>query len=635
MSGLSQAVQYMRRGDVGALGYGMLKKVSKAIGGVRIVAETIAPAHLSTNTTTQMQRDVNDKSSFKTVIADKKEINIHPEHQFNRLEFTLLDIDKLHSAKIEITGNISTGKSETKTVRICHSDREQLSTVPVAVEFDSKVDSASVIFTTDPPESSQTLRHRVVTYLWDAMGQSSFPSKYAYNSGHQVTPPIINAATEYPPIFLISVDTLRWDQKTSLQPLIDAFDGTAEIPAEPRSQGYWTPTSHATMFTGVHPSVHGYHGHNQSLARPIKADLITIPELLFNLGYHCSGLVATGKLLPQFGFGKGFHEYDVEHMNWVSRDGDARHKVNRVIQHLEQRGGPDRPPLFYFLHLNDAHLPYLPPPAEDMQDFDLGKLDQFREQSERPYSTRNKSDGVHSPCAAMADEIDTEVFDYYESSVNFVARQLRKLINNMKDIGIFEDSLIIITGDHGEDWGERGYYHHDSLYDANIRPFMLFKPPQGESWDIPECADTMDFLPTIAQTIGEPVPEQCQGQPLQSKTDGQQPRIIERFGTEYYNLAVERDGKKGIFTFGECLPSRPDISEIESAVLDTEFIDVKKARKDGYDSAIGSVSPTVRDDLTSLARQFFENDPGTHQTNQYVNQLDGMTEGQLEYLGYK
>ncbi len=422
-----------------------------------------------------------------------------------------------------------------------------------------------------------------------------------------------------------------------MQPPLDALGDDAIVPSEPRTQGYWTAPSHASMFTGSHPGDHGYVGHGkvEGDERPINPDMTPIPELLTNHGYKCSGLVSHTRILPEFGFGRGCHRYRADTMNhsdWITREHDARHSVNQLIEWIDFDVTRRSHSLFYFLHVFDPHYPYIPPlDYLENGDIDLSKSTRYREQ----FDTARGSEGDYLRMYRNEHEVDPDLVeameDYLALSVEYTATQIARLVEHLRSVELFDDALIIVTGDHREEFGERGFFTHSSLYDRNIRPFMAVKPPTSVDWTIPDAVDTIDFLPTIAQLIDVDVPEHCTGVPIQNKTERDRPRITERLRPDWYNVSVELDGIKGIFTYESEYPDRPMEEAIGDGPVLTEFYELDAIRSGDF-SELDSPSNTT--ELQEVAEQFVLAEQSSYSSSVSAVTPSQETEERLKDLGY-
>jgi arylsulfatase A-like enzyme len=380
------------------------------------------------------------------------------------------------------------------------------------------------------------------------------------------------------------------------------------------------------MLTGVHPAVHGCYSGN--FGPRIRESLVTLPELLARNGYSCSGCVSAENLSPEIGYGRGFDRYELQPMSWETRDFDARSNVNAVIDWVTRDAElPDRLP-FYFLHIFDAHYPYIPPlPLPDDLQLDYRSMERFIEHvSYRDYLKLLKEDPL---------DIDTEALDlakeYYRLSLSHVSRQLTRLIGTLKAEGIFDQSLIVVTGDHGEDFYERNFVFHHSLYDPNIRPAMIVKPPKDSEIIVPDDPDTVDFLPVIADLIGCEVPDQCAGRKW-NETREERPRITERL-LDVYNVSVEIAGVKGIFTYDENNPNRPTEAQIDSGPIMEEYYRVESGRTRNREVAQDTVPDEIRTNLRTTAERFMRQQT-RHARSQPVKISADVT-NRLKDLGYR
>jgi arylsulfatase A-like enzyme len=451
--------------------------------------------------------------------------------------------------------------------------------------------------------------------------------------------PAIVPSTRRPPVVIVSVDTLRYDAREALTPLLEALGDDAVVPAEPRTQGNWTPPSHGSMFTGTHPGEHGYvgWGKGEGDERPLHPDLTTIGELLTDHGYKSSALVSHSRILPEYGFGRGFHRFRLgqqHYTTWLRREHDVRTKVDRLCRWIDADVAIREHSLFYFLHVFDPHYPYLPPRRYLDGRLDVAAAADYREAFSAVRERAGDGDYVRmatgdhdGPDDALVDTMRA----HYAASVRYTADHLARLVRHLKDVGLFDDALVVVTGDHGEEFGERGFYTHTSLYDANIRPFMAIKPPRGADWTVRDEVDTIDLLPTLARLVGTDVPEHVTGVPLQEGPVDDRARLTERIRPDRYSIAVEVDGTKGIFTFEENYPDRPSERTVAGEPLLEEYYDLASVRSGEFEQM--AADGDERDHLLELAREFVTSDRLFYTSERRVS-ISEETSEQLELLGY-
>jgi arylsulfatase A-like enzyme/Tfp pilus assembly protein PilF len=296
-----------------------------------------------------------------------------------------------------------------------------------------------------------------------------------------------------PDIFLITIDTLRADHvgcygyKQVSTPALDglAADGVRFTQAFTHSP--ITNTSHITILTGLLPSVHGV----TDFGIPLSPQHVTAAELLKKHGYQTAAFIGavildSNSLAP--GLDRGFDFYD-NFPKGEDKTPDGKNKprwgrVERrgmdVVTHAESwfdkhRAGPH----FVWVHLYDPHDPYEPPP---------------------PFDEKYKD-------------------HLYDGEIAYADSALAHWIAFLKKAGVYDKSIIVVTGDHGEGLGEHGEDTHGLfLYDSTLHIPLIVKPPlkSGAGGGIAIDAEvrTTDILPTLLSTANVPAPPELNGESL-------------------------------------------------------------------------------------------------------------------------
>lgn len=548
--------------------------------------------------------------------ADADPVTVSPPAPADAVEFSLIDMRDV--ARATITAHFTTVEGETvdRSVEFTDGDFNDLNVLPVRFSAPDRYDELRVELDVDYSQGAALGR-------WlDAVFNRLTGRIQAKDGGQAwISPPrpAGGALSDQPPVFLVSVDALRYDHLDRLEDVLDALGPDAVVPTEPRTQGHWTPSSHASMLTGAHPGEHNYVGwRSGGPNHKIRSDYPTLAELLTDRGYKCSAVVSHGRLLPEFGFGRGFDRYEFQNMvSWLDRPKDAGTVVDTLLRWIDRDTATRSGGLFYFAHLFDPHYPYLPPLPMDSTDIDLAAIDEYRDDR-------------------TGDHVEL-IKQYYSRSVEYTAAQLERLVDGLKRQGIFDDALIVITGDHGEEFLDEGSAFHDYLHDVVLRPGMVVKPPSGSELPVPDECDLIDLLPTVATLVGTPVPDHCTGTAWQRSRDrAGEPRITERIHADEYDLSVEIDGAKAIFTFESNYPYRPQREQVLAGPIDREFYSLAKLRR-GDDSQ-ATFDRTTRNRLERAARRFLSDDRGRRDgtdADQPGTALSRATEEQLTKLGYK
>lgn len=346
-------------------------------------------------------------------------------------------------------------------------------------------------------------------------------------------PTVIERASEakIAPVILISLDTLRaghlscygYERRTS--PNLDAWAAQDAVLFENAFvQETWTLPSHMTMFTGLYPKNHGVSS-NANLAQ----DKTTITELLRDAGYVSAGFTGMDWwLMPWRGFGQGFDYYSVP---------------QRAFRHIHQTmdlvypwlDAHPVPKWFLFLHSFDIHsktydLNYRLPYDPDVEGFDAFS----REIAEPPSFDRPgiQTDATHFLMAANEGRLIVQpdelayMIAKYDDCILMTDAALQAFFNDLKARNAYDNALIIVTSDHGEEFGEHGHYLHEQTYVESSHVPLLIKFPGNKHGGrrVAELVQLIDLLPTIAGATDLPLPANLDGQSLLALLDGETQR---------------------------------------------------------------------------------------------------------------
>jgi len=319
-----------------------------------------------------------------------------------------------------------------------------------------------------------------------------------------------------PPVILISVDTLRADALHDEGGRTPAFDALAadgvdfDHAAAPMP---FTLTSHMTLLTGLAPDVHGVFDEADRLPQGVE----TLATILSRAGYGTAAVVSSDWLAPAFGFGRGFDEYreiDLE-LTFASR-------VTRAALAALDRVIDDGRAPFLFVHYYDAHSdfesdgnerPYyasieatssLPPGCEE----GLCAPDGSCATGFLLWATRNPTavSGETRECLQAA----------YQAGVRDLDSGLSEFLAALRDRGLYDRAVIVLTSDHGEEFGEHGQFIHAQTFGESLDVPLLVKLPDGERASTVESApsELADVLPTILGELGLALPSGTTGSDL-------------------------------------------------------------------------------------------------------------------------
>jgi len=310
-------------------------------------------------------------------------------------------------------------------------------------------------------------------------------------------------------VILITIDTLRADHlgcygyKQIKTPNIDALAADGARFERAFSVVPVTLPSHSTMLTGTYPMLSGMHdfGVNKlSAAQP------TMASVLKQAGYATGAVVAAAVLDSRFGLNQGFDFYydhfdfnrlDEANMDEMSRPGNVVADTT-----LDWLGKNWQKKFFLWMHLYDPHFPYNPP---------------------EPYRTEYAG-------------------RLYDGGIAFADEQVGRLVRFLKDNGIYQNSIIVLAGDHGEGLGEHGEKTHGFfIYNSTMHvPLIIRVPDTAHGKTVSDSVSLVDLMPTVLEAVGVEIPAQVQGKSLLAQVRGTDIESAARERTVYGETFLPR-----------------------------------------------------------------------------------------------
>ncbi|MBN8549026.1 MAG: sulfatase [Deltaproteobacteria bacterium] len=316
-----------------------------------------------------------------------------------------------------------------------------------------------------------------------------------------------------PNLILISLDTLRADRLGTYKyprdtsPFLDRWSQDAVVFEHAVSVAPWTLPSHVSMFTGLYPSSHGV---TRAKKGSIGADTQLLTEILKKDGYQTFAFTAGGYVSERYGFGRGFDSFLVnkgEHL------GEARGfpYTVKLAQEKLKTSDPTKP-YFLFLHTYAVHCPYDPPAPYDRMFVSPGA-----ERIDAVSCARFFGEDPVSPGNALY------LSDLYDGSVRFLDLQLEKLFAGLKESGHLDNTIVVITSDHGEEFLEHGRIgHKKSVHKELLMIPLIVGGPGIKGQRIPDTVSNVDLLPTILELLHLPIPAEIDGHSLVAMMRGAQ-----------------------------------------------------------------------------------------------------------------
>jgi arylsulfatase A-like enzyme len=331
-------------------------------------------------------------------------------------------------------------------------------------------------------------------------------------------------------VVLLVLDTVRADHLSlhgyhrNTTPNLDRLAASGLVFNHARSTSSWTLPAHASMLTG-----RWYHELSAEVDQPLDHTFPTITESLREQGYATGGFVGNVFYCnAQFGIARGFSHYEdhpaterldplifleatslgrgtaelARRAGWISTP--PYHESMKTAAEINSAAlgwldslAPGQP-FFLFCNWFDAHGPYALPPDVRRP---FTRLPEDKLQKEiRDFLRANPSE--LTPLTRPAFERQAALaLDAYDDCIWYMDQQLARLVNELEARGLWETTWIIVTSDHGEQFGEHGLHRHgNSLHRQTVHVPLIVVPPRGRSFT-PRALDLPVSIRDIAATI--------------------------------------------------------------------------------------------------------------------------------------
>jgi arylsulfatase A-like enzyme len=337
-------------------------------------------------------------------------------------------------------------------------------------------------------------------------------------------------------VLVITIDTLRADYLSCYgyprptSPRIDDFASGAALFEKTLCQVPETLPSHASIFTGLYPRTHKAISH-ESIVAP---EVVTLAEVLKDHGYATGAMISSHVLDAKYGLDQGFDTYVPIHYAASERE------RNEMIQHeqdlttetaLKWIDAHKRSKFFLWIHWFHPHRPYDPPPRYKLAF--AGEYAGPAAADQNDFAMRVWRDRI-----AVAPEDISYMRGLYAGEVAFTDEQVGRVLDELSKLGLLDNTIVVITSDHGEILYEHEYYfgHDIAVYDeCTMVPLIVRIPGIGTPGKrVPGLVQSIDIFPTVLEALSIKPPRPVEGKSLVPLIEGKAGSTTEYGFTETF-----------------------------------------------------------------------------------------------------
>jgi len=293
-------------------------------------------------------------------------------------------------------------------------------------------------------------------------------------------------------VLLIVVDTLRRDHVGSygyergVTPHIDRLASDSVRYENAYSQAPWTTPSVGALLASRYPSMLGIKSDRSIL----PDSLVMLPEVLRDAGWTTGAVVSHDFCSSEWGFAQGFDFFDEENIFGhvgASSPGVTEKALGFIAKHAGE-------PFFLWLHYFDPHNEYL-----IHQGFGYRRSRRYR----GPVDGRNSFHGLREVADSLGPADWAEMRRRYDSEIAFTDHHIGRVLERLRELDLYDDTLVIFTSDHGEEFGDHGFMGHaHTLYQELVHVPLLIKFPGEKPRVTEEPAALVDIHPTVLDVLG-------------------------------------------------------------------------------------------------------------------------------------
>jgi len=371
-------------------------------------------------------------------------------------------------------------------------------------------------------------------------------------------------------LIIISLDTLRADHLGAYQyprntsPNIDRFARESTVFTHSFANSNWTLPSHMSLMTSLYPGEHDVVNKTNRLSPRIT----TLAQVMKREGYLTAAFTAGYFVDKKFGFDRGFdvyhQSYDFERRN-TGQGWRLEHLEKDLFSWLDSHGKEE---FFLFIHSYDVHEPFIAHryieefnPVYDGWATHLDNMDRFKASPEyKEYVEREEPryfninlfyrKVINEGLVDLTDADREHLVALYDNEVRYADEYFGRIRKKLEDLGLWENTVVVLLSDHGEELFERGGIRHGGrlLHDEVLRVPLVIRIPGAVPRVTPELVQGIDVAPTVLDVLGIAPESSFAGKALLGGGAANayviaQGKDCECIRTDTWKLSFRRDGR--------------------------------------------------------------------------------------------
>ncbi len=318
-------------------------------------------------------------------------------------------------------------------------------------------------------------------------------------------------------VVVLTIDTLRanklrpYNRRSRVRtPAFDRFASEGVVFERAQTPENWTKPAVASILTSLFPATHG--AKNDASRLPHSA--LTLGEVYQSHGYRTASFLANGYVSRAFGFDQGWTHYtnyirERRNTNASNVFGEAATWIEEHVDDHEDEG------FFVYIQTIDPHVPY-DPPDEFLRMYDARTGYEGQVQNRRTHLLLEEA--KRRPPRVTFDESDVQRLEaLHDGEISYHDRHFGGFLDKMRELGLMENTIFVVTSDHGEEFNEHGSWGHGhSIFQELLHVPLVVRWPgvAAPGTRVPHVVSTMGIAPTVLEATGHEVPAVFEGRSL-------------------------------------------------------------------------------------------------------------------------